>query len=64
MINMPADICVSSFLNEANRLGVGVRWEREMTNLDAAYVALPGDREKFFFMSDHLVQIINNSARY
>ena len=42
MINMPADICVSSFLNEANRLGVGVRWEREMINLDAAYVALPG----------------------
>lgn len=42
MIPILADQCVTSFLNEADRLGVAVRWEKEMTNLDAAYVALPG----------------------
>ena len=42
MIPILADQCVTTFLNEANRLGVAVRWEKKMTKLDAAYVALPG----------------------
>ena len=42
MTQLPADQCITSFLQEADRLGVGVRWKKEMTNLDAAYVAPPG----------------------
>ena len=42
MIDIPADVCIASFLQEADRLGVEVRWEKKMINLDAAYVAPPG----------------------
>ena len=42
MNDLPPDVCITSFLQEADRLGVGVRWKKEMTNLDAAYVAPPG----------------------
>ena len=42
MIELPADACITNFLREADRLGVGVRWKKEMINLDAAYVARPG----------------------
>ena len=43
MIPLPPAECVSRFLQEAQRLGIEVRWAREgMTNLDAAYHARPG----------------------
>ena len=41
MIELPADACITNFLREADRLGVGVRWKKEMINLEAAYVARP-----------------------
>ena len=43
MIPLPPAECVSRFLQEAQRLGIEVRWASEgMTNLDAAYHARPG----------------------
>ena len=42
MIPFTVDLCVANFLQEADRLGVGVRWKKEMINLEAAYVARPG----------------------
>lgn len=43
MIPLPPAECVSLFLQEAQRLGIEVRWASEgMTNLDAAYHARPG----------------------
>lgn len=42
MIQLQADQCVRSFLQEATRLGVEVHWEKDMINLKAAYVARPG----------------------
>lgn len=43
MTPLPPSECVIHFLQEAQRLGIEVRWTREgMTNLDAAYHARPG----------------------
>ena len=43
MIPLPPTECVSRFLQEAQRLGIEVRWASEgMTNMDAAYQARPG----------------------
>jgi hypothetical protein len=43
MSPLPPAECVTRFLQEAQRLGVEVRWTTEgMTNLDAAYQAPPG----------------------
>ena len=43
MIPLPPAECVTRFLQESQRLGIDVRWTNEgMTNLDAAYLALPG----------------------
>jgi len=40
---LPPAECVTRFLQEAQRLGIEVRWiTAGMTNLDAAYQALPG----------------------
>ena len=40
---LPPTECVTRFLQEAQRLGITVRWGTEgMTNLDAAYHARPG----------------------
>lgn len=41
--HLPPAECVSRFLQEAQRLGIEVRWTTDgMTNLDAAYHARPG----------------------
>ncbi len=43
MTPLPPAQCVNSFLQEAQRLGIEVRWSREgMDQLDAAYHASPG----------------------
>ena len=43
MIELPPAECVNRFLQEAQRLGIEMRWTSEgMTNLDAAYHARPG----------------------
>ena len=43
MIHLTPAECVTRFLQEAERLGIEVRWARDgMTNLDAAYIARPG----------------------
>lgn len=40
---LPPTECVTRFLQEAQRLGIEVRWTNTgITNLDAAYHALPG----------------------
>ena len=40
---LPPAECVTRFLQEAQRLGIEVRWTNTgITNLDAAYHALPG----------------------
>ena len=42
-MTLPPVECVDSFLSEAQRLGVEVRWKTtNMQHLDAAYHALPG----------------------
>ena len=42
-MEIPAELCVENFLQEAQRLGVAVRWQNKgMHNLDAAYHATPG----------------------
>lgn len=43
LIPLPPDECVNRFLQQADRLGVEVRWTKQaMNNLDAAYRASPG----------------------
>lgn len=42
-MTLPPDQCVDSFLNQAQRLGIEVRWQKsDMHQLDAAYHARPG----------------------
>ena len=44
MIPLPPAECVSRFMLESQRLGIEMRWTSEgMTNLDAAYLARPGE---------------------
>lgn len=41
-VQLPPTICVENFLQQANRLGIEVRWAKEgMNQLDAAYYAVP-----------------------
>ena len=40
---LPPEQCVQAFLNQAQRLGIAVRWkQQEQVRFDAAYFATPG----------------------
>lgn len=48
-MEIPAELCVENFLQEAQRLGLDVRWQSEgMQNLNASYHATPGQPGKIF----------------
>jgi len=63
MTQLPADQCITSFLHEADRLGVAVRWEKKMTNLDAAYVAPQAVLVRFFCLTARQGPKTPSSAR-